>query len=88
MLLVIEEHFDFGRMESIIASEESFGIAASITVTRRRFVRVAKVGVGSCLDVAVIDDVKVVATSERRTIAVVCVDSIVVVSVDGCFEWF
>ena len=85
---MIVEHFDFGRMEFIIASEESSGVAASITITRRRFVSVAKVGVGSCLDVAVVNDVKVMATSKRRTIAVVCVDSVVVVSVDGRFEWF
>jgi hypothetical protein len=85
---MIVKHFNFGWMEVIIAGQECFRVAATIAVTRRRFVSVAKVGVGSCLYVAIADNVKIVTTSERGTIAVVGVDGVVVVFVDRSFEWF
>jgi hypothetical protein len=87
-LLVIVEHFDFGCTKAIIvASKDTSGVASAVTVTRRRLVGVPEVGVRSCLSVAVGCNVEVVTSSKSGTITIVGIDSIVVVSVYGRFEW-
>ncbi len=84
---MVEKHFDFGWVEIIIASQESFGVAPTVIVTRWRFIGVTKVGVRPSLNVTIVYEVEVVTSSESGTIAIVGVDGIVVVSVNGCFEW-
>ena len=86
-LLTIVIHFNFAHTEVVIAGQKGFGVACSIIVTRRRSVGVTKIGVGPRVCVGVAPDVKIVSTTEGGTIAIVGVDSILVVSVHWCFEW-
>ena len=85
---MIIEHFNFRWFELIIAWQECSGVAWAITVTRWGSVRVAKVGVRRCVPVCVVCNVKIVPSSESRSIAVIGVDGIIVVFVHGWFKRF
>lgn len=85
---MIIKYFNLGWSELIIARQECFGVACAVTVTRRWSVGVPKVGVRICIRVGVVGDVEIVASTKRGSITIVGVDSIIVISVHGCFEWF
>ena len=84
---MVVKHFDFGWLEPIITRQESFCVACAVVEPRRGSVSVSKIGIRSCVGIGVVCDVKVVSSTKCRSIAIVGIDSVIMISINGCFEW-
>ena len=81
-------YFYFRWLEIITACQKSLGISLVVTVARWRSIDVTKIRVWACWSVSVVFDVNIMSSSKGRSIAIVCVYSVTIVSIHGSFKRF